>query len=325
LEPCPNCGQPVRATARFCTSCGYRIPERPQGSTDESNSVFASTWIEESTGVAPVSDTAPDPAATWPTAADETVAADDVQWVAPVVAESVAVVDETVYAAPVVVVDPIDEIVAATAGFNSEDDTISAMSQNKVNIALYHIETLRQILPDLSNWSEDRAEAVNDAIAAMEAAIKGRESDDDTFTNLRHTVALAKKDPRDLDVMIALSDRAKEIEDLLSAHDKYSIGIRNALIDLKPLAIEYVRVPKRRAATPRSSSSSSRSRSTTAAKSTAAAKSTTAPKRTTTTKTSSTSKASTAPKSTSTAKSNTAPKSSTSSSTRRTTASKSGS
>jgi hypothetical protein len=282
VEPCPNCGQPIRASARFCTSCGYRIPERTQGSTDSSGSGFASSWIEESTGVAPAAVESPSPAATWPAvpAVEETVTEAEVQWIAP--AEEVAVVtDETIYAAPVVAVDPIDEIVAATAGFNSADDTIVDLSKNKINMALYHIETLRQLLPDLSNWSEDRAEAVNDAIAAMEAAIKGREADDDPFVSLRHTVAAAKKDPRDIDVMIALSDRSKDIEDLLAAHDKYSIGIRRALIELKPIAVEYVKVPKARRAA-RKSSTSTRSRSTASS----AAKSTASTSKTTTSRTS---------------------------------------
>ncbi|HET9659249.1 MAG TPA: zinc ribbon domain-containing protein [Thermomicrobiales bacterium] len=259
MEPCPNCGQPVRATARFCTSCGYRIPERAPGST-ENTAVFASGWIEESTGQAPPVEAQTNPSSTWPTGtAAEPAAPAEVQWAPPAPAVMVAS-EDAIVAAPAVAVDPIDEIVAATAGFNSADDTIVDMSHNKINMALYHIETLRQILPDLSNWSEDRAEAVNDAIAAMEAAIKGRESDDDPFVNLRLTVAAAKKDPRDIDVMIALSDRATDIEDLLAAHDKYSIGIRTALIDLKPLAVEYVKVPKaRRASTRKTTTSRSRS------------------------------------------------------------------
>lgn len=222
----------------------------------------------------------------------------EVTWTAPAPAVMVAGSD-AVYA-PAIAPDPIDEIVAATAGFNSADDSVVDMSQNKVNLALFHIETLRQILPDLSNWSEDRAEAVNNAIAAMEAAIKGREGDDDAFANLRRTVAAAKKDPRDIDVMIALSDRSTDIEDLLAAHDKYSIGIRTALIDLKPLAVEYVRVPKRRAAparkrttTTRSSATASKSTRSTASKSTSSrssAKSTTTKPATTKSTTSSSSR-----------------------------------
>lgn len=280
MEQCPNCGQPIRATARFCTSCGYRIPERPQGSTSTSSSTgLASTWIEESTG-APAAAEPVDAASTWPAAP-----------VADVVEEEVDVVEtvpDSVYAPPAVVmveskqIDPIDEIVAATAGYNDDQDTLSDISQNKVNIALYHIETLKQLLPELSAWSIERAQTVNDAIAAMETAIKGREDDEITYNGLRHTVAAARKDPRDIDVMIALSDRALDIEDLLKAHDAYSIGIRKALIDLKPLAVEYIKVPKRRAAsarkspTTRSRSTASKSTASTASKSTAAKSTTTA-------------------------------------------------
>ncbi len=208
--------------------------------------------------------------------------------------------DGTVSAAPAIAVDPIDEIVAATAGFNSGDDSIVDMSKNKVNMALYHIETLRQILPDLSNWSEDRAEAVNDAIAAMEAAIKGREADEDPFVSLRHTVAAAQKDPRDIDVMIALSDRSKDIEDLLKAHDKYSIGIRTALIDLKPIAVEYVKVPKaRRPATrkPAASRSTANKSTSTTSRSTASKAATSTSKSPATSSTSRSRKTSTTAKS----------------------------
>lgn len=212
------------------------------------------------------------PESTWPSSPmpDEVVEA----------VETVESVPDVVYAPPVIAVDPIDEIVAATAGYNDDQESLVDMSQNKVNIAMYHIETLRQLLPELSAWSVERAQSVNAAIAAMETAIKGREADDDTFHGLRQTVVAARKDPRDIDVMIALSDRALDIEDLLKAHDAYSIGIRNALIDLKPLAVEYVRVPKRRTA-PARKSSTTRSRSTTAKSSTtksSTAKSTTAAK-----------------------------------------------
>lgn len=267
MEQCPNCGQPIRATARFCTNCGYRIPERPQGSTSRSTSGLApSTWIEDSPGASQSSAEAPAAAAsTWPAAAPEAEAPAPVEWAAPATAAPVEVVETAesaaVYAPPVVAPDPIDEIVAATAGFNADEDTIVERSTNQVNIALYHIETLRQLLPSLTDWSEDRAEAVNNAIEAMEAAIAGRESDDAPFESLRQTVAAARKDPRDIDVMIALSDRSKDIEDLLAAHDKYSIGIRNALIELKPVAVDYVRVPKKRA--PARKTTSTRSRSTT--------------------------------------------------------------
>jgi hypothetical protein len=45
VDTCPNCGQPSRAGARFCTSCGFRLPERPVDSESAplSRSPFATT------------------------------------------------------------------------------------------------------------------------------------------------------------------------------------------------------------------------------------------------------------------------------------------
>jgi hypothetical protein len=228
VEPCTICGQPVRSTSRFCSSCGYRVPEHSSTAAPASSSGLASSW---------------------PAPAVETV-------------ETVEVVGVPLYAALEVVADPIDEIIAATAGFNEVGDSLVDVSLNKINVALYHVESIRQMVPDLSAWSEERAQLVNSAIAALEAALKGREADDNTFYGLRQTVVAAKRDPRDIDTMIALSDRSMDSEDLLKAHDKYSIGVRTALIDLKPLAVEYVRVPKKRRA-PARRTTTSRSRSTT--------------------------------------------------------------
>lgn len=44
-ETCPNCGQPSRPGARFCTSCGFRLPERQVDSEGNtlSRSPFATT------------------------------------------------------------------------------------------------------------------------------------------------------------------------------------------------------------------------------------------------------------------------------------------
>jgi hypothetical protein len=250
MEPCPHCGQPVRATARFCTHCGFRIPERSSTSTPVSSSAIASTEQSTVSGTAiGVSESAP-----------ESNGAGSVAETAEILDVEVAKVP--VIAAPAVIADPIAEIVAATAGFNGVSESLVDVSQNTINIALFHAESLRQMIPDLSAWSEERAQSVNSAIAAMEAALKGREADDNTFYGLRQTVVAARTDPRDIDTMIALSDRSMDIADLLAAHDTYSIGIRTALIDLEPLAVEYVRVPKKRRA-PARKATTSRSHSTT--------------------------------------------------------------
>jgi hypothetical protein len=176
----------------------------------------------------------------WGTGAPASSSGFGLLWPAPVV--------DRVYVIPAFVADPIEEIVAATAGFNEVGDSLVGQSQSKINIAHYHAKSVRQMLPNLTAWPEERAQSVNSAIAAMERAHKGREANDDISYGLRQTVMVATKRPRSIDTMVALSERSVDVDDLLKAHDKYSIGIRTALIDFKAPAVEYLCVPKKRRA-----------------------------------------------------------------------------
>ena len=87
---------------------------------------------------------------------------------------------------------------------------------------------------------------MNTAIFQLETALRGREEAGDPYLALRETVKAAKRHPRDIDVMIALADRAAEIEDVLAAHDTYSLGVREALFAIKPAAVSYVAAARRR-------------------------------------------------------------------------------
>jgi len=127
---------------------------------------------------------------------------------------------------------PVPDVVA--------ENTINDMAENRVNIALFHIERLKQLVPDITGWSEQQASSVDAAITALETSLKGREEAGDPYQSLRETLKIARHAPRDIDLMIALADRAGEIEDLLSAHDQYSAGVREALFAIKPAAVNYV-------------------------------------------------------------------------------------
>ncbi len=231
METCPNCGSEIRPTARFCTSCGYRIPERSIGGAAEPES-FSAGWIVPESVIAPV--------------AAETVwegepEPEPVSWTDPVVDAAVVATEPAVTVDPVAVVaasGPILDVVA--------EETINDTTENKVNIALFHIERLKQLVPDITGWSEEQAVAVNKAITSLETSLKGREGDGDPFEALRETVRTAVRKNRDIDVMVALTDRASEIEDLLKAHDAYSKGVREALIAIKPAAVNYVAELKRK-------------------------------------------------------------------------------
>lgn len=246
METCPNCGSEIRPTARFCTSCGYRIPERLLGSPSE-----GSGWAVAITTAPPDLDEAfADPAPVPVSWSMATVA--DEAGPAPVEEPSAEPEDVVAWQATA----PVETIPSVVA-----EETINDTTANKVNIALFHIERLQQLVPDITGWSEEQAGAVNKAIASLETSLKGREADSEPFEALRETVRTAVKKNRDIDVMVALTDRASEIEDLLNAHDAYSRAVREALTSIKPAAVNYVAEVKRKPA--RRSSSRTRAKTTT--------------------------------------------------------------
>jgi hypothetical protein len=269
MDQCPNCGQQIRSTARFCTSCGFRLPERRSSDVvtgqgeEHASSELASQWG------------APATSTILPVPLDEVPGQQSTELV-PVNGQSEST-EHDLFASALPLSESTDdteldgsaedEAIAVPTELEKvvKEETISNVSENKITIALFHIERLRQLVPDLSGWSEEQAGAINQAIEHLEGAIKGREQEDAPYHGLRETVAAARKDPRDIDVMIALSDRAIDIEDLLAVHDRYSIGIRESLIALKPIAVESVKVPKKQS---RRSSTTTRRRA--AAKSTSA-------------------------------------------------------
>jgi hypothetical protein len=249
METCPNCGNEIRPTARFCTSCGFRMPERTPGAAAEEAQRLAaqpSGW-----GTPPeTEDTAPQPAVQMtdtaaPTGPETPPTPATSDWSATPAAPAQPA-PAAVEPAPVAAVEPampsgpVPDVIA--------ENTINDMAENRVNIALFHIERLRQLVPDITGWSEQQASSVNTAIFQLETALKGREESGDPYPALRETVKAARRRPRDIDVMIALADRAGEIEDLLIAHDTYSLGVREALFAIKPAAINYVTAATRRPA-----------------------------------------------------------------------------
>ncbi len=43
MDRCPNCGSATRAGARFCTACGFRLPEQQPAANEPARSPFATT------------------------------------------------------------------------------------------------------------------------------------------------------------------------------------------------------------------------------------------------------------------------------------------
>jgi hypothetical protein len=296
METCPNCGNDVRPTARFCTSCGFRMPERASGA-GETGSTAGGSSITSGWGVVstepeqtieqPAFQERPSPFA----APAEPGMAATTTTQQPAAASQQAGEQSAVEAAGTGAIEQVESELRRDQVEESEsppvpvptglipdvvaEETINDQAANRVNIALFHIERLRQLVPDITGWSEEQAASVDKAIAALETALSGREEAGDPYQSLRETVKIAKRDPRDIDIMIALTDRAGEIEDLLAAHDAYSTGVRDALFAIKPAAVDYVAAAKKRPARRRTAtrkSTSSRSKAAAPKKTDATAK-----------------------------------------------------
>ncbi|HLU34725.1 MAG TPA: zinc-ribbon domain-containing protein [Thermomicrobiales bacterium] len=76
MEKCPNCGAAVRPGAKFCTSCGTRLPETPAPSsptpTQETPAATGSTQTATPAAKPEQETSQPDPYATWGAPSGET-------------------------------------------------------------------------------------------------------------------------------------------------------------------------------------------------------------------------------------------------------------
>ncbi|CAN5751697.1 hypothetical protein BH23CHL5_BH23CHL5_08930 [soil metagenome] len=249
MNQCPNCGNEIRATARFCTSCGFRMPERfaePHVQTGSGSPYApgAAGWGSRPDVSVAVAQTESESENENDSRHENSVESPDVRETpesVPVTPDdALQVVSDVLPVATPLPTGPVPNVVA--------EETINDIAENRVNIALFHIERLRQLVPDITGWSEQQAESVDKAVTALETALKGREEAESPYESLRETLKAVKRDSRDIDVMIALADRAAEIEDVIAAHDDYSQGVREALLAIKPAAVNYVKEIQKRPA-----------------------------------------------------------------------------
>lgn len=179
VDKCPNCGQPSRPGARFCTSCGFRLPERPveQEPSPLSRSPFATTstvaasWWPSATAT----DEKTEPAGeqeqdagtveeSAPAATAESSVADE-----PVAADADALVSETVATAEEPAAEPAAQEPATFADWPSFPSYSSTSS-----------EPASAWPPSSSETADSTAREPEDLAAAVEEMAGGGESEPST-------------------------------------------------------------------------------------------------------------------------------------------------
>lgn len=273
IDRCPNCGQTVRPGARFCTSCGFRLPEQPAESAPQaSRSPFATTstvspwWrsgpppetpAERESAPAEPQESQPAPhggevAASAEGAPSETVAeAPEAPAVepAPEVAEA-GLVHE---AAPAwqAQAPAVEEFEAPpVVGPASWEETVAALQQREeapapvipgpvevgVGEPLKRAEELLDELRALLPQLAARgAVAVDPEVVAagLEAAREDLAMKRATFDALGEVAERARSHPRDLDVMLDLVARAADIIELKAAYTRALAAIDDVLAALR--------------------------------------------------------------------------------------------
>ena len=251
MEACPNCGQPVREGARFCTSCGYRI-------TVDEGDVAATAGPPESdaTGVSSIgNEKAVEPVAGWPES-DIGQRWADAAWAKP--STDVTTTDEaqageraaeeatSVWGASGLSTWPMPPADAVSSTPSSAVNGSAGSSQPGAEASV-----LSPLIDDQaeSERARQRASSLLEELRETIAAIAGADAVDlsgviaelevavtppgaigpEELSELRDALLAARDRPRDLDTIIDLTGRLEAIIALTFAYDRAIAAIERSL------------------------------------------------------------------------------------------------
>jgi len=231
LRACPNCGASNRATAKFCVTCGVKMPEAPPPARDPYTSTPAtSTW--------PAPPAAPDPAPAaggWGNIGDAP---------APVTVPAAAP-DPTPApswggwgnAAPAAAVDPANDPAAVVEGLEEafDDDDVAAAAAFGAAVAAQAsddapagdalaqahelLDMLRDLLPAALAPGATAAAGVDPSAVLADTS-------SDNYAALRGLIVEATDRPRDIDVMMRLSQQVADIAALMDERDRLRAALQ---------------------------------------------------------------------------------------------------
>ena len=230
MNRCPNCAAQNRDGAKFCTSCGFRLPAETPPIVTSDRSPFATTASAPSlpNNPAPGSDNSPNGGAaeaqgfaTW---GSEAIPGPEPgkSWDArPPVDTAVPVSDEMIASLVEGTVPPVDESedVAAMPATN----TVHSSGGTTVDELLRLARELEYGLIELAEAPMSPG-AVDGNPNLLRNAL-GDLQDEDELGPLRSAVSTAQERPRDVDVMLDLVLRADSIASLLTERDQLKAAI----------------------------------------------------------------------------------------------------
>lgn len=232
MERCPNCGEMVRSGARYCTTCGNRMPDLPSESppvdanTDASASPSASNgWPTYTTSPGeaaqehPDDDSLPADEALESVVAIEPGAAIDSFWPAPPVDPAEAPTNGGELVHPETAIALVSE-----AAVDEPEESAGSEARERV-LAL--IDELRKLVVAIPTDDRDDLRGI---IAELEVASTSPGAfDQDELASLRDALLLARDRPRDLDTVLDLTGRIDSMVALVFAYERSHAAIERAL------------------------------------------------------------------------------------------------
>jgi hypothetical protein len=246
MNRCPNCAAQNRDGAKFCTSCGFRLPAESAPLITSDRSPFATTSTVPPYA-APMPESAPDAAppddsgfGTWSTPPAEEPAP-GLSWNAGPPPDTGVPVNDDMIAALVrdpelangdVEDEPMQSPAPATASRSRE--VPFATSGNRSNESSPTVDHLLSLVRDLEYGLVELAEAPQ-VVAGGDARLLANAladlQDEADLASLRNAVATAQERPRDVDVMLDLVLRADAISTLLTERDQLKSAVALFLED----------------------------------------------------------------------------------------------
>lgn len=239
MERCPNCGEMVRSGARYCTTCGYRMPDLPSEAPGvEVNADppapppasngwpdFSPSQDEPLSGPPPEEPPPADESLDIAAVAELEAAAISSFWPAPPVAQAIVSTSAEVPTNGEEVEQ--SETVSALSVEAEPDEPLEVEGSEARERVLAMIDELREYVVASPNDNRDDLKGV---IAELEVASTAPGAfDQDELASLRDTLLSARDRPRDLDTVLDLTGRIDSLVALVFAYERSHAAIERAL------------------------------------------------------------------------------------------------